>query len=154
MVADMTSCKKKQYVWKALMLLGFCHALQAAAADLGDPTRPMMGGNDGHLPMFAAEPARRGLQSVIISRTRCAAILDGKTVELGARYGQEKLIEVNQNGVVLQGAGGMRRLTLFPAVDLKVVDDNSSGRQMPRCRLEQKVTRESPDSLSGEKEKK
>ena len=45
-----------------------------------------------------------GLQSTIISISRRAAIIDGKTVELWAKHGNARLIEVNEGSVVLQGA--------------------------------------------------
>jgi hypothetical protein len=37
-------------------------------------------------------------------------------VELGAKSGDVRLIEVNEGGVVLQGEHGKQALTLFPGV--------------------------------------
>jgi hypothetical protein len=59
-----------------------------------------------------------GLQSTIISESRRAAIIDGKTVELGAKHGNDWLIEVNEGSVVLEGAEKRRVLTLFPEVKI------------------------------------
>ena len=42
-----------------------------------------------------------GLHSIIISKTRRAAIIDGQTVELGEEHGNAKLVEVNEGNVVL-----------------------------------------------------
>jgi hypothetical protein len=58
------------------------------------------------------------LQSIIISRTRRAAIIDGETVELGKKHGDARLTEVNEGSVVLQGAQGRQVLTLFPNVNI------------------------------------
>jgi hypothetical protein len=63
-----------------------------------------------------AQPA--GLQSVIISGQRRAAIIDGETVELGGKHGDATLIEVNEGSVVLKGAQGRQVLTLFPGVKM------------------------------------
>ena len=86
------------------------------AEELPDPTRP---------PAELAAPAggaaasqSAGLQSIIISRSRRAAIIDGQTVELGGKYGDSKLIEVNEGNVVLHGAHGRQVMTLFPDVKM------------------------------------
>jgi MSHA biogenesis protein MshK len=98
------------------------------AEELHDPTRPP---TDIYMPVVAGEaaPLPAGLQSIIISKTRRAAIIDGETVELGGKYGDAKLIEVNRGGVVLRGAQGRQVLTLFPDVKItatKVPAGNNS----------------------------
>lgn len=60
-----------------------------------------------------------GLQAVILSPLRRAAIIDGQMVELGANHGDAKLIEVSESGVVLQEAQGRRLVPLFPGVNMK-----------------------------------
>ena len=91
---------------------------RAVAEELSDPTRP---------PAIIAAPVAvgapaddqpAGLQSIIISKSRRAAIIDGETVELGDKHGDNKLIEVNEGNVVLQGAQGRQVLTLFPDVKI------------------------------------
>lgn len=93
-------------------------AAVAATEDLPDPTRPpvaLMGPADA----VVEPPKPAGLQSVIISRSRSAAIIDGQTVELGGKYGDVRLIEVSDTGVILQGARGKRQvMTLFPGVSM------------------------------------
>jgi len=88
------------------------------ADDLPDPTRPpasVMAPSD--LPV--SEPAKPvGLQSVIVSKKRSAAIIDGQIIELGGKYGDVRLIEVSDIGVILQGARGKRTMTLFPGVSI------------------------------------
>ncbi len=101
-----------------------------AAQDLRDPTQPPAGVYDGQGGQGAANVIRpranNGLQSVIISPQRRAAIINGETVELGAKIGGAKLIEVNEGGVVLQGNRGKRMLALFPGVNLKMKTDNTA----------------------------
>jgi len=99
--------------WFLLSIALFSNA--AAAEELPDPTRP---------PAFIAAPAasvgaevaHAGLQSIIISPIRRAAIIDGETVELDGKHGDARLIEVNEGSVVLTGAQGRQVLTLFPDV--------------------------------------
>ncbi|OGS90369.1 MAG: hypothetical protein A2Z95_03155 [Gallionellales bacterium GWA2_60_18] len=91
-------------------------AASAGAEDLPDPTRP---------PALlaapgAAEAQPAGLQSIIISKTRRAAIIDGETVELRGKHGDAKLIKVDEGSVVLQGPQGRQVLTLFPEVKMAV----------------------------------
>lgn len=88
------------------------------AEDLPDPTRPpaaVISPSDAS-EIGALKPA--GLQSVIISKNRSAAIIGGQTVELGGKYGDVRLIEVSATGVILQGAQGKQVMTLFPDVSI------------------------------------
>lgn len=109
-----------------LVAMALLAAMQPATADvLIDPTRPPDGiaavaGNGAAYPGDAAkmQPVSRGLQMVIISDIRRAAVIDGRTVELGGKYGDAKLIEVNEGGIVLQGKQGRRVLKLFPKVKM------------------------------------
>jgi len=89
------------------------------AADLPDPPRPpaMFAGSSSS-GRGSAENRSSGLQTTIISGTRRAAIIDGKTVELWAKHGSAQLIEVNEGSVVLKGRQTRRILTLFPGVRL------------------------------------
>ena len=103
------------------------------AEELPDPTRPP---TSLFAPVAAggaeAAPAPAGLQSIIISRTRRAAIIDGETVELGGKHGDAKLIEVNEGHVVLRGAQGRQVLTLFPDVKITGRREAEGGAQSGR----------------------
>lgn len=119
-----------------LTLFATLFSIAAIAEELPDPTRPpasltapVVAPASG---VVANQPA--GLQSIIISKTRRAAIIDGETVELGGKYGDAKLIEVNEGSVVLRSAQGRQVMTLFP--DVKV-----TGRQEAKIK---------PQSLPGE----
>ena len=114
----------------------------ATAEELPDPTRP---------PAELAAPADKaaiqpaGLQSIIISETRRAAIIDGKTVELGGKYGDTKLIEVNEGNVVLRGAQGRQVMTLFPDVRMtgkqEIKQQSPAGKVQSGKRKNKRVTR-------------
>ena len=95
----------------------FCHA-----EELADPTRPPAL-ITAPVPASGVEaaPAPAGLQSIIISKNRRAAIIDGETVELGGKHGDAKLIEVNEGSVILEGAQGRQVMSLFPGVKMTPV---------------------------------
>lgn len=93
-----------------LLFFTLCHA-----EELPDPTRPPA---IITIPAATRGSAPSGLQSIIISKNRRAAIIDGETVELKGKHGDATLIEVGETGVVLQGAQGRQVLTLFPDVKI------------------------------------
>ena len=89
----------------------------AAAQITTDPTRPATG--------FAAEApegaaAGNQLQSVMISPTRKAAIINGVVVELGQKYGDAVLMRVAEDEVELRSGDSRQVLKLHPAVEKKV----------------------------------
>ena len=103
-----------------LVLIIALFSVAAAAEELPDPTRPP---TSLTAPVAAPasgvpeiRPAR--LQSILISKTRRSAIIDGESVELGGKYGDAKLIEVNEGSIVLRGAQGRQVMTLFPDVKI------------------------------------
>lgn len=97
-------------------------AAQAGGADaappaggLRDPTRPPFGAaNAGG--KAAAGPQ---LQSVLISPARKVAVIDGRTVPLGAKFRGATLTRITESGVELRKAGRVEVLKLFPRVEKK-----------------------------------
>jgi len=139
-----------------LFIIAAAAPLAVGAESLPDPTRPL--GGTGEAVVLSAQtgyPPVRGLQSVIISPARCAAIIDGKTVVLGSRHGSETLVEVNERGVVLQAGNGRSRvLALFPGVGMKSTEAVQTAKQPIACNTEQMKNARNPASLAGSKEKK
>lgn len=106
---------------RARLALLLCALARAAMAqELLDPTMPPAD------PGSAAKAAASELRSIIISPTRRAAIIGGQTLELGAKLGDVRLIEVNTGSVVLEGVQGRRVLTLFPSIKTNKVNDATS----------------------------
>ena len=108
---------------RALLALTIAlNAWSVNAAELPDPTRPpaslMQAGDEAVLGQKAPIAPSAGLQSTFISSTRRAAIIDGKTVELGEKHGEAQLIEVNEGNVVLQNGSVRQVLSLFPRVKM------------------------------------
>ena len=106
----------------------FCNGLLLCLASysvlaqeaLPDPTRQPTELNV--LPASAVSttiPLNAGLQSIIISHDRRAAIINGQLVKKGDLVGDATLVEINEGSVVLQGTKGKQVLTLFPDVDIK-----------------------------------
>lgn len=110
--------KKKQCALP-LLLVGFSLAHAAPVEPLvGDPTQPppgfLGGGVDG--PGVSA-----GLTSVILPRHgRPLAVIDGEQVRLGGTVRGARVTRISENGVVLEGGGGVERLYLTPDVEKKI----------------------------------
>ena len=100
------------------------------AEELPDPTRPPAS-IAAPVAASSVEAAPAGLQSIIISKTRRAAIIDGETVELGGKHGDAKLIEVNEGSVILRGAQGRQVMTLFPDVKITGKQETKIKPQLP-----------------------
>lgn len=133
-----------------LLSLSAIPAVSLAQA-LADPTKPPaeLSARPG-----AFVPEGNDLQSIIISPTRHAAIINGQTVELGGKAGDVRLIEVSEGGVVLQGAKGRQVLTLFPNVKInkKAVLPAMENDVKNPVRKQELVAK--PDRHSGKKEEK
>ena len=96
-----------------------------AAEQFSDPTRPAFdlvpGLTSSGIDTDGAgkvEVPPVGLQSVIISPSREAAIINGTEVELGAKYGDAELTVVNETCVVLVGPQGRQVMHMFPTVNM------------------------------------
>lgn len=105
-----------------LVAAGFLLPVFAMAEELTDPTRPPVS-ISAPVAQAGVEVAEKSasLQSILIGKNRRAAIIDGKTVELGSKVGAARLIEVNEAYVVLRTAQGRQVLTLFPDVKITSV---------------------------------
>jgi MSHA biogenesis protein MshK len=109
MAARMTRCLS--------CVLGVLLAGVAAAqgAPLADPTRPPSAvepsGNE------LAVPAGPRLQSVLISPSRRVAVIDGKTLGLGEKFGAATLEAVTETAVVLKYPDRRETLRLNPGVE-------------------------------------
>jgi MSHA biogenesis protein MshK len=84
--------------------------MSAHAQEQLDPTRPPIG---IRTPSVEYHADSGGLQAVMISPTRRAAIINGQTVVLGGNYGNERLIEVSEGRAVLENEHGRRELRVF-----------------------------------------
>ncbi len=105
----------------------------AMAQAMTDPTRPPaalaaeapVGGGEGAVTQV------RQLQTVIISPTRKAAIINGVLVNLGGKVGDAVLTRVAEDEVVLRSGDLREVLKLHPAVD-KVDIEPAGAKNAPR----------------------
>lgn len=89
-----------------------------AAAQLGDPTRPLQGMATPESAQGAAtQPS--GLQTIIRRKNaKPAALIDGTVVELGGKVGEATVVKITEDTVVLRGSGGEEEiLRLTPDVE-------------------------------------
>ena len=115
----------------------------AMAQALTDPMRPPAA-LAPEVPAVegAASPVHR-LQSVIISPTRKAAIINGVLVELGGKYGDAVLTKVTEDEVVLSRDSDREVLKLYPAVETIGVTPGT-GKGAPRKADPNATTRGEP----------
>ncbi len=89
----------------------------ARAEALPDPTRPPAALEAPVAPSATTPPAATGLQTIIrrVGR-KPAAVINGEYVELGAKVGEAKLLQIGDDSVILQGPAGKEVLKLTPNV--------------------------------------
>ncbi|MGZ5233554.1 MAG: MSHA biogenesis protein MshK [Burkholderiales bacterium] len=109
----MTNVNLPLYILAAVGLL-LCHG-SGTAQSINDPTRP-----PGAVPSADTEPEQARapvLQSVLITPTHRAAIINGQRVELGGRYGEARVLKITETEVVLRSVTGTEVLKMYPNVD-------------------------------------
>lgn len=135
----------------ALLLL--CAVFPVASAQvLIDPTKPPP---EIYTPLAQAgqaAPESDRLQTIIISPTRRAAIINGQTIERGEKHGDAKLVEVSESGVILLGPQGRQVLALFPGVEIKRKKPPKENDMKHATRKKKPVKK--PASQPGKKEEK
>jgi MSHA biogenesis protein MshK len=82
-----------------------------------DPTRPPVGFGAGATETESDTGGGIRLQSVMISPTHSAAIINGVTVRLGEKYGDAVLVRVAESEVVLRSGGAQQVLKIHPGVE-------------------------------------
>ncbi|TXI90267.1 MAG: MSHA biogenesis protein MshK [Burkholderiaceae bacterium] len=90
-----------------------------SAQEFKDPTRPAISTNQQageseleHVPV---------LQSILISPTRKFAVIDGKTVRLHAKFGDQVLVKLSETEAVLKRGREVQVLKLFPGVEKELI---------------------------------
>ena len=71
-------------------------------------------------------PAGRQLQSVLLSRGRKIAVIDGNMVALGGMLGDARVVRITETEVVLKTGEETETLKLFPGVDKQTVKRGAS----------------------------
>ena len=100
---------------RLIAALGLLSAWTAFAQGLPDPTRPPSASVSDPAP--SGESSR--LQSVLISPGRKLAVIDGRTVMLGGRVGDARVVAIAPAQVTLQRGGAYQTLKLHPGIEKK-----------------------------------
>lgn len=103
------------------LCLGCLLPLACGAENLQDPTRPPAGLFQPQENAAVAVARRPQLQSVQISGGRRSAIISGQRVVVGDRFGNARVVGMNENQVVLKSGSGLQTLRLFPGVDKRIL---------------------------------
>jgi MSHA biogenesis protein MshK len=99
-----------------------------------DPTRPPVGFDTGVAEGDAADGGGGiTLQSVMISPTGRAAIINGVMVRQGEKYGDAVLVRVTESEVVLKSGSESQVLKLYPGVEKRAAAQ-SPAKGAPRKR--------------------
>ncbi|MGH8807222.1 MAG: MSHA biogenesis protein MshK [Noviherbaspirillum sp.] len=114
----------------AVFMLFHMVASVVMATDVADPTRPpAIFGNAGEGEAANSAPV---LQSVIISPGRRLAIINGKTVKVGDKYGDAQVVKITESDAVLRTGKDLQTLKLFPTIEKKIsprrAENSSAGR--------------------------
>ena len=89
----------------------------APAQGLVDPTRPPQAAEGGAASGADAAAPSTQLQSVLISSGRRVAVINGKPVAVGERYGEARVARITETEVVLRTGDQIEVLKLFPGVE-------------------------------------
>ncbi|HZT61702.1 MAG TPA: MSHA biogenesis protein MshK [Burkholderiales bacterium] len=105
---------------RVLFTIALLAALPVCAQGLIDPTRPPREilGETGEVPDAVAggSPA----QVVVISSDRRQATINGRTVNLGGRYGDATLVRISDEEIVLQKPDSTEIIRLYSSVNRKM----------------------------------
>lgn len=82
-----------------------------------DPTRPPVGFGTGAADTESDAAGGIRLQSVMISPSQSAAIINGVMVRLGEKYGDAVLVRVAESEVVLRSGSAQQVLKIHPGVE-------------------------------------
>ena len=104
---------------RSLLLIVALAALPVRAQGLNDPTRPPRE-ISGETAEADAAPGGSPAQVVVISRNRRQATINGRTVDLGGRYGDATLVRISDEEIVLQKPDSTEIIRLYSSVNRKM----------------------------------
>lgn len=111
-MAQFMTCHQLFMRCACLLTLSIVVVQPVRAQDLLDPTKPPAS------ILRAASglevPAGPILQSVLIGPNRKLAIIDGQTVKLNGKFGNQTLVKLNETSVVLKRGKQLQTLNLHP----------------------------------------
>lgn len=106
---------------RAGLALALCCAAASvmAEASLPDPTR-RPGASAESAAGELAVPDGPVLQTIIVPRKgKPRALISGQLVMLGGNVGERRLVSLSEKDAILEGPGGIERLSLTPGIEKK-----------------------------------
>lgn len=128
------------------LVLGVVAGGAVAQAAGADPTRPPVG-----VVMDSASASAEAtgpvLQSVLIPKKgRPVAVISGQQVRVGERFGESRLVRVNEREAVLDGPAGVEHLLLTPGVEKVAIRQVTQARSKERMKAR---TEEQTQAVAG-----
>ena len=127
----------------------------AAQGQLVDPTRPppaVLAGLAKDAPKAAA-PSRTALTEdttlklQMLNPSQQYAVINGKAVRLGGMVEGAKLVEIRNDGVVLQSPEGVKEtISLYPGVRIRLVNGPQAG-DVPKGKVREGAPSDAPAIL-------
>jgi hypothetical protein len=113
--------------------LGALIGQPAFAQGLVDPTRPAGASQSATAGGAQASLASPELQYVSISPQSKSAVISGKVVFVGEKYGESRVVKISEDEVVLLASGGKQQvLKLYPGVEKQAAGAANSSRARPQ----------------------
>ena len=95
-------------------------ALPACAQGISDPTRPPPEILGGAAQPSDAPAGGSPAQVVVISKDRRQATINGRTVDLGGRYGNSTVVGISDQQIVLRGPDSTEVIRLYSSVNRRM----------------------------------
>ena len=131
MAEHLSKATRKMTIQGGFLLLMFAATPVGFAETFLDPTRP-----PASLGLAQAGPVTPSpgpvLQSVLISPGRMVAIISGKTVSLGEKFGEARVVKITESEVLLRSGTDLQTLKLFPGIEKRLT--SSRADTMPESR--------------------
>jgi hypothetical protein len=115
------------------LCLGLLVGQPVLAQALVDPTRPAGASQQATAGGTQASVASPELQYVSISPQSKSAVISGKVVFVGEKYGESRIVKISEGEVVLLASGGKQHvLKLYPGVEKQAGGAGNSSRARPQ----------------------
>jgi MSHA biogenesis protein MshK len=101
-------------VFKSVNVIGLATLLTAAPAFALDPTQPPADRVLGAVPAEATIALR--LQAILRSGDRTSAVVDGKTLKVGDRLGEARILAIRPHSVLIDRQGQQQELRLSTSI--------------------------------------
>jgi len=113
-----------------VLLLG--GVVMAQSGGLSDPTRPPTSMGVAPVDGLAQDAGPVGLQTIIRRKgAKPLAVINGETVALGGKVGEQRVVKITETEVVLDGPSGREVLSMTPGVEKKLVVKKAPRQKRP-----------------------